>query len=544
MSLAFKYIKKYFWHYVLGFFLLLFINLLGASIPQEIKKAINLLQKLAEHNSDKDLISNSIFYTVLFVLCLAISMGLIRVWSRYLIFGVGRQIETDLKRDIFNHLIKFEPSFFQKKKTGDLISIITSDVQSLRAFSGFAMLNILNTSISFSIIVPLMYSLNSELTKYFLLIIPFMLGVIALVSRKLKNYQEDVQVKLGELSDFIEQNLSAIHIIKIYAQEKSEIERFEESNLDLKNKYLKLIKVRSLIGPIMKVIASLGFVLLLLIGGKATINSEFSLGDFAAYTLYIERLLWPIATLGWLITVAFRANVSSKRINELFNEEPKIKDTEDPVLKVSLEDRVELKKLNVTIKKGTSTGIVGRIGSGKSILASKLMHLIELEDGEIFIDGIDLKKIKLSSLRSFVNLVPQENFLFSTSIKENISYARNLSDEEIYQLARDVCIYDEVINLENGFDTIVGERGITLSGGQRQRISIARALALDPDILILDDALSNVDQETCTEIFENIKRLRKNKTNILITHKESLVKDFDQILVMEKMKVIKNEINE
>jgi ATP-binding cassette, subfamily B, multidrug efflux pump len=537
MSLVFKYIKKYKWHYVLGFFLLVLINSLGASIPQEIKKAVNLLQELVKNNSKQNQVSETIFYTVLLVLGMAFIMALFRVWSRYLIFGVGRQIESDLKRDIFNHLIKFEPEFFQRRKTGDLISIITSDVQSLRAFGGFAMLNILNTSISFSIVVPLMYSLNAELTKYFLIIIPLMLSVVALVSKRLKDFQEMVQVKLGELSNFIEQNLSAIHIIKIYAQEASEVERFNETNLDLKNKYLDLIKVRSLIGPLMKVIGSIGFILLLLVGGRASINSEFSLGDFAAYSLYIERLLWPIATLGWLITVAFKAKVSSKRINEIFQEIPKIKDSESSIQKDNFNESLELKKLDCKILKGTSVGIVGRIGSGKSVLANKIMRLIEPADEEILLDGIDIKNLKLNSLRSLINLVPQENFLFSTSIKENISYGRNLSEEKIIELAKAVCIYDEIINFDKGFETVVGEGGITLSGGQRQRISIARALALEPEILILDDALSSVDNLTCTQIFHNINQLRKGKTTILITHKVSLIKDFDKILVMDKTKI-------
>ena len=521
---------------MIGTILLVGVNLLGAYIPQLVKSVIDKMQKLAEleDSASVALINSSINWAVCLIIICALFMTLIRVNSRQIIFGIGRQIEFDLKKDIFEHLIKLEPDFFNTNKTGDLISTITNDVQSFRALGGFAALNILNTLIAFATILPLMYGLNASLTMSFVLLIPMVLLSVMLISGELKKHQEIVQEKLAEMSHFIEQNLSGIHIIKAYAQEEEEIARFQVSNDDLLKNYLYLIKLRSFIGPIMKVIASLGFILLLYIGGKAVIIKDFSLGDFAAYSIYIERLIWPVATLGWLFTVFYRAKVSSARIGRILEVKAKIADHENSINKKTFEDKIELRKLKANIYKNTNVGIVGIIGSGKSVLANKLMHLIELEDGEILIDGIDIKNIKLQSLRSLINLVPQSNFLFATSIKENIAYAKDLNEEEIIKLAKAVAIHDEIIKLPYGYETLVGERGVTLSGGQRQRIAIARALAINPEILIFDDALSSVDDEIARLIFGNIRKFREGKTTIFITHKIDIIRDFDVILVLDQ----------
>lgn len=531
-SLLIPSYKKYFWGYFLGFLLLVGINSLGAYIPQLIKTTINTLQ------SAGGFLQSELNTNVLWIIAMALAMAIMRTISRQVIFGIGRSVEYDFKKTIFNHLITMPPSFFTQQKTGDLISIITNDVQSFRAFFGFAMLNVANTLIAFSIIIPLMVGLNPKLTMYFFMVIPVILFVVTLVSNKLKHYQEIVQEKLGVISGFIEQNLSGIHIIKAYAQEEAEVKRFSQINNDLLGDYINLVKCRSLIGPTMRVIASLGFILLLYIGGKDIIENNFSLGDFAAYSLYIERLIWPVATLGWLVTVFYRASVSGERISNILAMLPSIKNEADALDKKSFDQSIELKSLGCKITKGSSVGLVGTIGSGKSVLANKMMHLTELEDNEILIDGLDIKKVKLEDLRSIVNLVPQENFLFSTSIKENIAYAKDMSNEEIIELAKLVGIHDEIMKFPDQYETVVGERGITLSGGQRQRMAIARALSLDSEVLILDDALSSVDNKTATKILQGIHELRKGKTTIFITHKIHAIKDMDQILVMDKLKVV------
>lgn len=537
MNRILEYQQKHLKGYGIGLALLIAINIFGAYIPQLIKSSVDLLQLFANLNNTST-VEKKIVFNVVLIITMAAAMAVMRTASRWIVFGIGRQVEFDLKKDIFDHLVSLQPGFFAKAKAGDLISIITNDVQSLRAISGFAVLNILNTLIAFSIIIPLMFKLNVKLTAYFLVLVPVILLLVTFVSKKIKSYQELVQEKLGDISHFIEQNLSGIHIIKAYAQEDAEVQRFAKYNNSLLHNYLKLVKMRSLIGPLMKAIASLGFILLLYIGGKAVINEHFSLGDFAAYSLYIERLIWPIGTLGWLVTIFYRAKVSMVRIENILDIKPSIADHSGSIEKKTFDSEINLKALGTVIKKSSAVGIVGTIGSGKSTLAAKLMRLVELANGEILVDGIDINNIRLKSLRSLINLVPQNNFLFSTTVKENIAYAKDLSDEKIIELAKLVRIHDEIMNFPEQYDTLIGERGITLSGGQRQRIAIARALAIDPEVLILDDALSSVDNDTAAVILNNIHKLRQDRTTIFITHKISIVKELDQIIVMDKLKIV------
>lgn len=528
---------------------MILVNLLAAYIPQLIKSGIDKIELLSDFIQANDLnqvhdVQGSVLKIVIFISVLALFMAFFRIGSRQVIFGIGRQIEFDLKKNIFNHLVTLQPSFFETRRTGDLMSIITNDVMSIRALGGFAMLNIVNTLVAFILILPLMFSLNVNLTWAFLGLIPIVIFFVVSLSGKIKNYQQKVQEKLGEISNFIEQNLSGIHIIKAYGQEESEIKRFLKYNENLREENLKLAQIRSFIGPVMRVIASLGFILLLYFGGKGVIEGSFTTGDFAAYALYVQRLIWPVATLGWLITVVYRAQVSQERIQSILDVIPKIKDSETSINKKTFDSVISLKSLDSEIKKGQNIGIVGTIGSGKSVLAHKLMHLKELEANEILLDGIDIKSIKLDDLRTIINLVPQENFLFSTTIFENIAYAKDLNQEQVEELAKLVLIHDEINSFPDGYQTIVGERGVTLSGGQRQRIAIARALALNSEILILDDALSSLDETSSQEILKNILKMRKGMTTIFITHKMSLCKNLDEIFVMDKFNIVEKGSHE
>jgi len=545
---SYKPILNYLPAYFYGTLLLIAVNVLGAYIPQLVKDSVNLLENYVNKDISALELSNKLNLSLLLLIGAASLMALARAKSRHVIFGAGRQIEFDLKKQIFNHVLHLEAAFFQRKKAGDLISIITNDVQSFRALAGFAVLNILNSAIAFIVIVPLMYKTNATLTLSFLALIPLLIIFVTFVSRAIKTHQEAVQEILAKISNFIEQNLSGIHIIKTFGQEAAEVKRFSQENDKLLKEYLLLIKARSFISPIMKVIASIGFILLLWLGGQAVLSKTFSLGDFAAFSLYIERLIWPITMLGWLITIIYRVQVSAQRIEEILNTEPAIKDSESSIDKEDFQSEISIRQnehlaSNETVvdyikfSKGNRIAITGPIASGKSQFVRKLMHLREINRGEILIDGIDLQDIKLEALRKFMNMVPQENFLFSTSIKENISYAKDLSDEEIEALAQGVCIHDEILKFPEAYDTIVGERGITLSGGQRQRLAIARALAINPDILILDDSLSSVDDKTASTLFNNINKLREGKTTIFITHKPEIIKHCEQVFSIEGDKI-------
>lgn len=545
---------------------LVIVNAIGAYIPLRIKEAIEFLQEgstslqgeLSSLRGEAEAIhlsfswvdcfglcprndtgfDQSLYSLLISILILAAIMAIFRILSRQIIFGLGRQVEFDLKKNIFNHLVKQEMDYFSKKRTGDLISIITNDVQSIRALAGFATLNVFNTVIAFAVTLPPMFSLDVTLTWAFLCLVPMVILSVILLSDKIKKYQDLVQQRLGDVSNFLEQNISGMAIIKSYAQENNEIKRFTHENDRLKKDYLKLVAIRSFIGPVMRTIASLGLILLLYFGGKGVIESRFDLGDFAAYALYVQRLIWPVASFGWLITVVYRAQVSQKRINTVLKREAVIRDASDAVEKNTIDSKIELNELNEEINAGETITIVGTIASGKSYLANQMMRLFELEDQQIKIDDQCIKKIKLSSLRTLVNLVPQETFLFSTSIRENIAYAADLSDKEVESLAKAVCLHDEILAFPNGYKTVVGEKGITLSGGQKQRVAIARALALNPEILIFDDAFSSLDNLSAKKILENIRDLRHGKTTIFITHKVQISELSDRIFVMDKFKIV------
>lgn len=506
------------------------MNLIGAYIPLKVKEAIDLLQGVIEHIEVNKIL--------ILILVLSIIMGVFRVLSRQVIFSLGRLVEFDLKRNIFNHLMTQEMDYFSKKRIGDLISIISNDVQAIRALSGFAILSIFNAFIAFAVTLPPMFALDRNMTLAFLFLIPLAVGLVVLLSKKLKSLQDLVQQKLGDISDFLEQNLSGVTIIKSYAQEDNEIKRFSKENKEIERQYLRLIGVRCFIGPAMRMIASLGLIILLYFGGRAVINANFSLGDFAAYTLYIQRLIWPVASFGWLITVLYRSQVSQKRIDTVLGKAPVIKDREDAISKDSFEDKIELVKLGHEINKSETIVVVGTIASGKSYLANQILRLLEVDEDQIKIDGACIKNIKLSSLRNFVNLVPQETFLFSTTIEENIAYAADLNHDEVVALAKEVFLDEEIRSFPSGYNTIVGEKGITLSGGQKQRVAIARALALNSDVLIFDDAFSNLDSVSTKKILNNIQRLRKGKTTIYITHKIQVSEFADRIFVMDNMKIV------
>lgn len=448
-------------------------------------------------------------------------MAIFRIYSRQIIFGIGRQVEFDLKKKIFGHLLKLDLQFFLEQRTGNLISIITNDVQSIRSLAGFGLLNIANTLISFVVILPLMFHLHAKLTWSFLALIPLVIFFVLGLSSQIKKCQEQVQERLSEMSNFLEQNFSGIYIIKSFAQESSETKRFDIFNTRLKTDYLRLAGLRSFIGPVMKVIASLGFVLLLYFAGHAR---NFSPGDFAAYSLYIQRLLWPIATLGWIITIFYRAEVSFERIDSLLNRKSRILNQQQSINKKTFDNLLELKNFNINVYPKDFIGIYGKVASGKTLLAYSMLRLIEPNDNEIMIDGIDIKNLSLEALRSLIVLVPQEAFLFPMTIAENINYANNLSFDQIQELAKIVEIHDEIEAFANSYNSLLGEGGINLSGGQRQRLSIARALGVNSPILILDDSFSNLDSLTGQKILNNILDYRKDLSTIIISHSQALLR--------------------
>jgi ATP-binding cassette subfamily B protein len=495
---------------------------------------------------------------VVIILILASIMWGIRMLSRLFIFGIGRQVEFDLKQKIFEHLLKLEPAYFSVNSSGDLINKATSDVDNIRRLVGFSILSLANTIFAYSLTLPTMLIINIKLSLMAICVYPLMFITVQLFSSKLRDQQGKVQERLSSLSDLIQEDISGISLIKIYAQEENESQAFSVKNNHLLKANLKLARTRNFLIPIVQGIANLSIFILFVLGTLDIENNLISVGEFITLILYAERLVFPTALLGFVITSYQRGEVSINRVEDILQVQPTIKDESDLISFPSttiLEGEIKsinltytypgaknpaLNKVNFKINQGETVAIVGSIGAGKSTLANAIPRLLDIQFNQLFIDGIDIKKIKLADLRKAIAYVPQESFLFSTTIKNNIRYGDPLKEEiEVEYAAKQAQIHAEILNFPQQYETLVGERGITLSGGQRQRSSLARALLVDAPILILDDALSSVDNKTATQILENLKN-EQNKTVIFITHQLSAAKNADRILVMDHGKIIQN----
>jgi len=548
-----SYIRPHWKQSLLGIFTLLLVNGLGVYIPLLIRNGINDLENAID-------ISN-IIGLVFLIFGLASLMWVIRMVSRILIFGVGRQVEYDLKQNIFEHLLTLEPAYFSNSRIGDLINRATSDVDNIRRLLGFAILSLANTLFAYALTLPVMLLINVRLTLLSISVYPVMLILVQVFSDKLRDQQMEVQEKLSNISDLLQEDMSGISLIKIYAQEENEQRAFERYNNNLFAANLSLAKTRNFLFPVLGGLASLSLLILLAVGDQAIAQGELNVGDFIALVLYIERLVFPTALLGFTITAYQRGEVSIDRIEAILSVKPKIHDHFDPIpLSTPIQGWLSatnlsytypgskipaLDQVNFTIKPGETVAIVGAIGAGKSTLANALPRLLDIEIDCVFLDGQDITQLRLSELRNTIAYVPQESFLFSTTIRENIRYGNPLADfSEIESAAKTAQIYGEIINFPQQYDTIVGERGITLSGGQRQRTALARALLVDAPVLILDDALSSVDNQTATEILQNLTTGTQRKTVVFISHQMSAAAKANRILVMDQGRIVQEGTHE
>jgi ATP-binding cassette, subfamily B, multidrug efflux pump len=548
-----NYLRPHWRQASLGVAALLVVNAVGVYIPLLIRNSVDKLKQVLETPATNSI--QPILPYILLVLLLATIMWVIRVASRMLLFGVGRQVEFDLKQTIFQHLLKLEPAYFASNTTGDLINRATSDVDNIRRLLGFAVLSLANTVFAYGLTLPVMLTINVRLTLLAIAVYPIMLLLVQLFADKLRNQQQVVQEELSRLSELIQEDMSGIALIKIYAQEENERRAFRENNERLFKATLSLARTRTLLFPILAGLASLSLLVLLAFGAGAIAAEEISVGDFIALILYVERLVFPTALLGFTITAYQRGEVSIDRIESILSVEPKISDPNQPIsLPVPVLGKIEardltycypgskveaLSHLNFTIKPGETVAIVGPIGSGKSTLANALPHLLEISPNQLFLDGCDITKLRLEDLRKAISYVPQDSFLFSTTIKNNIRYGNPMAEQPyIENAAKEAQIHPEILNFPQQYETIVGERGITLSGGQRQRTALSRALLMEVPVLILDDALSSVDNQTATQILNNLSTGTQKKTVIFISHQMSATALADRIFVMDKGQIV------
>lgn len=540
-----SYLRPHWKEVTLGLVALLIVNAIGVTIPLTIG---NIVDELTVAFT-----MAQIFRSVIFVLVLASIMWVIRMASRIFLFGAGRQVEFDLKQRIFEHLLTLEPAYFARNTIGDLINRATSDVDNIRRLLGFAVLSMANTFFAYILIVPTMVSLNASVALFSLAVYPLMFGVVAVFGDRLRNQQLDVQEQISNLSDLIQEDMGGISLVKIYAQEENERRAFSSRNQTLLSANLALAKTRNTLFPLLGGFASLSLVIALAIGANAIVAGRLSAGDFVAILLFIQQLVFPTALLGFTITAYQRGEVSLDRIEAIFDARPAIRDLSDAIALPQVVGQLEardltftypgstrpaLNRVNFTIEPGQTVAVVGPIGSGKSTLAMALPRLLEIDPGELFLDGYDITKIELTDLRGAIAFVPQDSFLFSTTIKNNIRYSDPVADQrEVEYASKEAQLYEEILNFPQQFKTTVGERGITLSGGQRQRSALARAILVDAPILVLDDALSSVDNQTATRILDNLSSGTKKKTVIFVSHQMSAAAACDRILVMNEGRI-------
>ena len=553
-----KYLNKYFYKYrlrlLLGILFTAISNVFGVYSVKYIGKAIDYLKAIHNTTTPTEDSYLKLFYFGALIVLLAIISGFFLYLMRQSIIVMSRLIEYDLKNEMYNQYQKLDIAFYKRNNTGDLMNRISEDVGRVRMYIGPAIMYIVNTIITFTLTIVVMINIDYKLTVYVLLPLPILSISIYYVSNKINKKSTKVQEQLSNITTQAQEAFSGIRVLKAYGREEYSINEFEKQSIEYKKRTMGLVKTESLFQPFMILLIGISSILTIYIGGMESIAGKISYGSIAMFVVFINRLTWPIASLGWVTSLIQRAASSQTRINEFLNTEPEIKSTtkETEILRGDLEFKnvsfiysdsgiKALKNISFNVKKGESLAIIGRTGSGKSTIANLICRLFDVTNGEVTLNGKNIKNYNLTSLRNQIGYAPQEVFLFSDTIAHNIAFSIDKvkqTDEKIEQAAKNAAIYSNIISFPDKFDTFVGERGITLSGGQNQRISIARAILKEPQLLIFDDCLSAVDTETEEEILTNLKQIMLGKTSIIISHRISSVKNADKILVLDNGEII------
>jgi ATP-binding cassette, subfamily B, multidrug efflux pump len=540
-------LKKYFAVYKVklfwGFIFIILSNAGSLYIPILIKDAINELQKTAT--------SAILFRYALLIALTSLFAGFFRFMIRQKIIVVSREIEYDLRRDFWKHIQLLPLRYFQNNSTGNVMAHATNDINAVRMFIGPAVMYSIDTSIALLIIIPVLISLNLSLTIYSLLPLPFLSYAVYRVGKLIHKKFTLIQEKFSDLTTMAQENYAGIRVVKSYVREESEINLFKVLSGDYVKRNMEMIKVQALIMPILFLITGLSLIIVVWLGGIKVIRHEMNLGQIAAFIVYLGELIWPMIAFGWVTNIIQQGEASMKRLNKIFAEPYEINDSSKTDLSIKeLNGKIEfrnvsfrygenlpfiLQNINLEIEQGQTIAIMGYTGSGKTSFINLIPRMYDVTGGEILIDDVNIKNIPLEVLRTNIGLVQQESFLFSDTILNNISYGLREIDKKKVQEVSEIANFDkDVQSFPSGYDTIMGERGITLSGGQKQRASLARSLAIDPRIIILDDSFSAVDTNTEEAILRNLKGFMKNRTSIIISHRISTVKDADTIIVLSE----------
>ncbi len=543
-------LKKYFVKYknklFLGFIFILFSNAGTVYVPLLLKDAINVL----EQNINPDIL----LQYALMIVGTSLAAGIFRFLIRQTIIVVSREIEYDLRGDFWAHIQKLSLRYFQNTSTGNIMAHATNDINAVRMFIGPAVMYSIDTGIRLMIVVAIMLSLDTWLTIYALLPLPILSLVVYKIGSLIHDKYTRIQETFSRLTSRAQENYSGIRVIKSYVREANEIKQWKELSQEYLKKNMNLVRTQALIMPLLLLITGLSIIIVIMVGGTKIINGEMNLGEITAFIIYLGILIWPMIAFGWVINIIQQAEASMKRLNKIFNEPCEIDDNAQTDFSIKeLKGKIEFKNavfsygeylpdvlsnINLTVQQGETVAIIGHTGSGKTSLINLLPRLYDVTGGEILIDDVNLKSIPLDILRRNISVVQQESFLFSDNVYNNISYGlREVNKERVKEVSRIAQFDKDVDGFPNGYETMVGERGITFSGGQKQRASLARALAVDPKILILDDSFSAVDTNTEEEILKNLKEFMRDRTSIIISHRISTVKDSDKIFVLSNGRI-------
>lgn len=499
-----------------------------------------------------EIFGSSLLLFGILVLILSLLRGLFLFFMRQTIILMSRHIEYDLKNEIYNHYQALSLAFYRRNNTGDLMNRVTEDVSRVRMYLGPGIMYTLNTIALFIIVIYLMLTVNIRLAVFSILPLPILVVIVFYVNNAINSRSEKIQQRLSILSSFVQENFSGIRVIKSYVRENFVRKNFAAESEQYKHHSMELVQVQALFYPLMLLLVGISNVIIMYVGGVEVMKGNITSGNVAEFIVYLNQLTFPVIALGWVTSLIQRAAASQKRINEFLHEQPEIISPDIP--KITIDGQITfndvsfrypdtgiqaLSSVSFTINPGEMVAIIGRTGSGKSTIANLLMRMYDCTGGEILIDQHPIKQLNLEGYRSQVGFVPQEVFLFSDTIANNIDFSADVLDmPRVEQAAKDAAVYNNIIELEKGFQTLIGERGITLSGGQKQRVSIARAIVKQPQIIVFDDCLSAVDTRTEEEILNNLGSVMQGKTSIIIAHRISTIKSADKILVMDKGRII------
>jgi ATP-binding cassette subfamily B multidrug efflux pump len=577
-----KFLYKYRWRLIPGILFVIVSNIFAVLLGPVIEMAFNIVADnintyLLFDGFSRQAVIYEIFGSILLlfgslVLVLSLIKGLFLFFMRQTIILMSRHIEYDLKNTIYNHYQNLSLAFYRRHNTGDLMNRVTEDVSRVRMYLGPGIMYTLNTIVLFVMVISLMLTVNVHLAILSILPLPILVIIIFYINNVINFRSEKIQERLSILSSFVQENFSGIRVIKSYVREAFVRKNFAAESEHYKTHSMALVKVQALFYPVMLLLVGLSNVIIMYVGGVEVMNGSITPGNVAEFIVYLNMLMFPVMSLGWVTSLIQRAAASQKRINEFLKEQPEVisgqladssghlknrpgkVQTANPGLQTPITGNISfnnvsfiypdtgiqaLSNVSFSINPGEMVAVIGHTGSGKSTIANLLMRMYDCTGGEILVDGTPITEMNLESYRSQTGFVPQEVFLFSDTIAHNIAFSADVLDmPRVEQAAKDAAVYSNIKELEKGFETLIGERGITLSGGQKQRVSIARAIVKQPQLLIFDDCLSAVDTRTEEEILNNLGRVMLGKTSVIISHRISTIKNADKILVMEKGEII------